>query len=51
MSKPIPERTYIDIGLQYGLIKPDWLLEQYLVDAATREDGYETRARPALPGT
>ena len=51
MSKPIPERTYIDIGLQYGLIKPDWLLEQYLVDAATREDGYETVAVQGVQGS
>jgi hypothetical protein len=51
MSKPIPERTYIDIGLQYGLIKPDWLLEQYLVEASTHEDGYETVAVQGVQGS
>ena len=50
MRNPRPERSFMDLGLQYGLLVDGWGIEDYLLDAAFNEDGYETVAVTAVQG-
>jgi len=51
VSKPSTGRSFLDLGLQYGLLIDGWGLEDYLLDAAFREEGYETVAIQAVQGS
>jgi len=51
MSATTGIRSFIDIGLAYGLLIPDWGIEDYLVHASKNEDGYETVVIHGLQGS
>ena len=48
---PKGDGSFIELGLQYGLLKEGWSIEDYIVYASDREDGYETVAIQAVQGS